>query len=57
MAARQTGRKTPSSGGNLVAQREPGFAIVECDLAHRAGGAAYLPAFTHKKSELSVGPP
>lgn len=57
MAAWQTGRKMPSSRGNSVAQREPGVAIVECGLAHGAGGAAYLPAFTHKKSELSVGPP
>jgi hypothetical protein len=57
MAAQQTGRKSPSSRGNSVAQRERDIAIVECAMAHGAGGAAYLPAFTHKKSELSVGPP
>jgi hypothetical protein len=57
MTAQQRGRKSPSSRGNSVAQRESGFAIVECSMAHGAGGAAYLPAFTHKKSEFSVGPP
>jgi len=57
MAAQQPGRKVPSSHGNSFAQREPGFAIVGCGPAHRAGGAEYFPAFTHKKSELSVGPP
>jgi len=56
MAAQQTGGKVPSSCGNSFAQREPGDSIVECGKAHRAGGAEYFPAFTHKKSELSVGP-
>ena len=57
MAAQQTGREMPGSRGNSVAQGEPGMAIVERGKAHCGGGAAYLPAFTHKNSELSAGPP